>query len=331
MDNEKETDRELLAKVRRIRTEVGKVIVGQEEIVEQVLMAIISGGHCLMMGVPGLAKTLLVSTLSRVLDLRFKRVQFTPDLLPSDITGSDIIADQPDGTRKFVFVQGPLFTNMLLADEINRTPPKTQAALLEAMQEHRVTVGQHSYALPEPFFVLATQNPIEQEGTYSLPEAQQDRFMFFLHVAYPEHAEELEVMRRTTANVKTDLDVVMHAQDILKLQNRVRAISCPDHVAEYAIRMARLSRLERGKEGAQTIPDFIRQYVEWGAGPRAGQYLILGAKARALMEGRPHVSEADIRAAAYPVLRHRIIVNFNADADGITSTQVIDRIIAALQ
>ena len=321
----------LLEKVRRAKTEVGKIIVGQTEIVDQVMMAIMTGGHCLMMGVPGLAKTLLVSTLSRVLDLKFKRVQFTPDLLPSDITGSDIIADQPDGTRKFVFVEGPLFTNMLLADEINRTPPKTQAALLEAMQEHKVTVGHTSYPLPAPFFVLATQNPIEQEGTYALPEAQQDRFMFFLNVAYPEHAEEVEVMRRTTGNLKPDLDMVLHGQDLLVIQTLVRGIACPDHVAEYAIRMSRLSRLERGQEGAQAIPDFIRQYVEWGAGPRAGQYLILGAKARALMDGRPHISEADIRAVAYPVLRHRIIVNFNAEADGISSQNIIDRIIDALK
>jgi MoxR-like ATPase len=321
----------LLAKVRRVKTEVGKVIVGQEEIIDQVLMAIVTGGHCLMMGVPGLAKTLLVSTLSRVLDLKFKRVQFTPDLLPSDITGSDIIVDQPDGTRKFVFAEGPLFTNMLLADEINRTPPKTQAALLEAMQEHRVTVGQTSYPLPEPFFVLATQNPIEQEGTYSLPEAQQDRFMFFLHVTYPEHAEELEVMRRTTGNLRPDLEVVLHGRDLLAIQRLVRDISCPDHAAEYAIRLARLTRLDRGREGEKSVPDFVRQYVEWGAGPRAGQYLILGAKARALLDGRPHVSEDDLRAVAYPVLRHRIIVNFNAEADGVTSAAIIDRCIAALQ
>jgi len=321
---------ELLEKIDQIKTEVGKVIVGQHEIVEQTLMAIMTGGHCLMMGVPGLAKTLLVSTLSRVLDLQFKRVQFTPDLLPSDITGSDIIAEQPDGSRRFEFVEGPLFTNMLLADEINRTPPKTQAALLEAMQEHRVTVGRKSYSLPEPFFVLATQNPVEQEGTYSLPEAQQDRFMFFLHVQYPEHPEEVEVLNRTTGSHRPQLDVVMHGDDLLKIHGLVRQISCPDHVTELAARLVRLSRLERGQEGSSSVPDFVRKYVEWGAGPRAGQYLILGGKARAFMEGRPHVSEADIRSVAYPVLRHRILVNFNAEADGVTSTDIIDRLLSTV-
>ncbi len=322
---------ELLKKVGQVRQEVGKVIVGQEEIINDVLMAIMTGGHCLMMGVPGLAKTLLVSTLAEVLDLEFKRVQFTPDLLPSDITGSEIIGEDNDGRRHFQFVEGPLFTNMLLADEINRTPPKTQAALLESMQERRVTVGKKTYPLPAPFFVLATQNPIEQEGTYALPEAQQDRFMFFLNVEYPEHDEEVEVMRRTTGNQAASLSVVMHADDIVKVQQLVREISCPDHVTEYAIRMSRMSRLDRGKEGRSTIPDFVHEYVEWGAGPRAGQFLILGAKARAFMEGRPHVSEKDIRSVARPVLRHRIIVNFNAEADNVTSADVIDRIIQELQ
>ncbi len=320
----------LQEKVRRVKSEVGKVIVGQEELINDVLMAMITGGHCLMMGVPGLAKTLLVSTLSKVLDLRFKRIQFTPDLMPSDITGSDIIGEDEKGGRRFVFMEGPLFTNLLLADEINRTPPKTQAALLEAMQEHRVTVGQKSYSLPEPFFVLATQNPIEQEGTYSLPEAQQDRFMFYLHVAYPEHADELEIMRRTTGNLQATLEVVMHATDLLAVQKLVRDISCPDHVAEYAVKLVRLSRLERGREGNDKIPDFIKQYVEWGAGPRAAQFLILGGKARAFLDGRPHVSEADVRAVAHPVLRHRIIVNFNAEAERLTSADIINRLLAAV-
>jgi MoxR-like ATPase len=322
---------ELHEKIRQVKVEVGKVIVGQEALVEQVVMAIITGSHCLMMGVPGLAKTLLVSTLSKVLDLRFKRIQFTPDLMPSDITGSDIIADQPDGSRKFVFMEGPLFTNMLLADEINRTPPKTQAALLEAMQEHRVTVGQKSYHLPEPFFVLATQNPIEQEGTYALPEAQQDRFMFFLHVRYPELDEELEIVRRTTSNQRAELKAVLHAEEILAAQRWVRDISCPDHVIAYAVKLARMSRIDRGLEGEGTIPDFIRQYVEWGAGPRAAQFLILGAKAKAFLDGRPHASEADVRAVAVPVLRHRIIVNFNAEAERLTSLDIINRMIAALE
>ncbi len=320
----------LVEKLRQVKAEVGKVIVGQEQIIEQVLMAIATGGHCLMMGVPGLAKTLLVSTFSKVLDLTFKRIQFTPDLLPSDITGSDIISEQPDGSRRFVFMEGPIFANMVLADEINRTPPKTQAALLEAMQEHKVTVGRASYALPEPFFVLATQNPIEQEGTYNLPEAQQDRFMFFLNVVYPERAEEIEVMRRTTGNVSAKLEIVLHAKDLLDLQRFVRDVSCPDHVYEYAVRIARMSRLDRGAEGKDAVPDFVRRYVQWGAGPRAGQYLILGAKARAFMDGRPHISEADIRAVAHPVLRHRIIVNFNAEADGVTSASIIDRILESV-
>ena len=328
-----ETDKtrdELLAKVELVRTEVGKVIVGQREIVDQVLMAISTGNHCLMMGVPGLAKTLLASTLSRVLDLKFKRVQFTPDLMPSDITGSDIIAAGPDGRQEFVFVHGPLFTNMLLADEINRTPPKTQAALLEAMQERMVTVGQKTYPLPDPFFVLATQNPVEQEGTYNLPEAQQDRFMFYLNVRYPELDEEIEVVNRTTGNRTTELRVVLHGDDIIQLKRLVRETSCPDHVTAYAVKIARLSRLDRGREGEGAIPDFVKRYVEWGAGPRAGQYLILGAKARAFMAGRPHVAEEDVRAVAYPVLRHRVLVNFAAEAEGLTSVHLIDRIIAAV-
>ena len=325
------TDRAALqAKVQRVKDEVGKIIVGQAEIVEQVFLAIISGGHCLMMGVPGLAKTLLVSTLSQVLDLQFQRIQFTPDLMPSDITGSDVIGEGADGRKEFAFIEGPLFTNMLLADEINRTPPKTQAALLEAMQEHSVTVGHKTYALPEPFFVLATQNPIEQEGTYALPEAQQDRFMFFLHVRYPELDEEIEVMRRTTGNLTASLETVMTGEEIIELHKLVRGISCPDHVTSYAVKMARLTRLDRGEEGSDTIPDFVRQYVEWGAGPRAAQYLILGGKARAFIQDRPHVSEEDLRAVAHAVLRHRIICNYNADADGVTPADIIDRIIATL-
>jgi MoxR-like ATPase len=318
---------ELVDKVKRVKSEVAKVIVGQTEIVDQVTMALMTGSHCLMMGVPGLAKTLLVSTLSQVLDLKFKRVQFTPDLMPSDITGSDIIAEQADGSKKFVFVEGPIFTNMLLADEINRTPPKTQAALLEAMQEKKVTIGQQSYSLPKPFFVLATQNPVEQEGTYTLPEAQQDRFMFFLNVPYPEHDEEVEVMNRTTGNARVELESVLHGEDLIKINELVRDISCPDHVTDYAIKIVRASRLERGQEGDDSIPDFVKQYVEWGAGPRAGQYLILGAKANAFMHGRPHISEEDIRAVSRPVLRHRIIVNFNAEAEGLTSVDIIDKII----
>src|ERR1041385_8480644 len=254
----------LVEKVSHVRDEVGKVIVGQKEVIDQLLMAIFSGGHCLMQGVPGLAKTLLVSTVSRVLNLSFKRIQFTPDLMPGDITGSDIIEQQPDGSRKFVFVKGPLFANMILADEINRTPPKTQAALLEAMQEHRITVGLSTYHLEEPFFVLATQNPIEQEGTYMLPEAQQDRFMFFIHVDYPEKDEEVEVLRRTTGNISAELKTVLTAQEIIAIQRIVREIPTADHLIEFTAGLVRASRTHRGGEGDGAVLDYARKYLQWG-------------------------------------------------------------------
>jgi MoxR-like ATPase len=322
---------ELAGKVKRVREEIGTVIVGQTDVIERLLMSIFAGGHCLMMGVPGLAKTLMVSTLSQVLDLKFKRVQFTPDLMPSDITGSEVIEALPDGTKAFRFVHGPLFANMILADEINRTPPKTQAALLEAMQEHRVTVGNKTYTLEEPFFVLATQNPIEQEGTYPLPEAQQDRFMFFLWVDYPELEEEVDVLIRTTGNRKVELSPVLSGPEILKITHIVREIPISEPLVRYAARVVRCSRNQRGKEGDAVIPEFIRKYLQWGAGPRAGQYLILGAKARAFINGHTHVAAEDIRSVAHAVLRHRIIVNFAAEADGVTSAKLIDMILDAVK
>jgi MoxR-like ATPase len=324
--NREQFDR-LVGAVARVKQELAKIIVGQQQVVDQLLMCIFAGGHCLMMGVPGLAKTLMVRTLSEVLALSFKRIQFTPDLMPGDITGGEIIEAEPDGSRRFKFVQGPLFANMILADEINRTPPKTQAALLEAMQEHRVTVGRATYALAEPFFVLATQNPIEQEGTYPLPEAQQDRFMFFVDVDYPELDEEVEVMLRTTGNRSASLAKVLSADEIIQIQRLVREIPVADHVVEFAVKLARTSRTRRGKEGPDLVPDFIRKYQEWGAGPRAGQYLILGAKARAFMAGHTHVAREDILAIALPVLRHRIIVNFAAQAEGIRSEDIVRMIV----
>jgi len=324
--NQQEFER-LVAKVGRVRDEVGKVIVGQQQVMDRLLMSIFAGGHCLMMGVPGLAKTLMVSTLSRVLELPFKRIQFTPDLMPGDITGSEILQESAGGGREMKFMKGPLFANMILADEINRTPPKTQAALLEAMQEHSVTVGNTTYRLPEPFFVLATQNPIEQEGTYPLPEAQQDRFMFFLWVDYPELEEEYEVLNRTTGNRKTTLEPLMDGAEILAIQRLVRDIPISEALTRYAARIVRCSRDRRGQEGEAAVPEFVRKYLQWGAGPRAGQYLILGAKAQAFMQGHTHVAAEDIRAVAQPVLRHRIIVNFAAQADRITSENLIEMIL----
>jgi MoxR-like ATPase len=322
---------ELAEKIIQLKAEIGKVIVGQESVVDNVLQAILAGGHCLMMGVPGLAKTLLVQTLSRVMDLSFKRVQFTPDLMPSDITGSEIIQEQEDGSRKFVFVKGPLFAHMVLADEINRTPPKTQAALLEAMQEHSVTVGIENYKLEEPFFVLATQNPIEQEGTYNLPEAQLDRFMYFIRVQYPERREELEIIARTTGLAKAELTSVLTAAELVAAQTMVRQVPVASHLCAYALDIVRATRTDRGEEGEGSIPDFVKEYVQWGAGPRAAQYMILGAKSRALMLGRPHVTTEDIRQVAYPVLTHRVLVNFAADADGITSLDIIGKILDSVK
>jgi len=306
---------------------VARVIVGQKKVIEQVLISMFCRGHALLVGVPGLAKTLLISTLSKVLHLSFKRVQFTPDLMPSDITGTDVLEeDHTTGKRVFRFVHGPLFANMILADEINRTPPKTQAALLEAMQEHHVTVGEQTYPLPEPFFVLATQNPIEQEGTYPLPEAQLDRFMFNIVVDYPDAAEELAIIKQVTGTYEADLDVSLTGKDILRLQEIVRNVPVADHVLRYARDLVRASR-----PGANEAPDFVNELVNWGAGPRASIYLILAAKARAILYGRYHATTEDVREAALPVMRHRVITTFNAEAAGVTSDEVVLRLLAEIQ
>jgi MoxR-like ATPase len=315
--------RELAAAYQQMTEQIAKVIVGQKQVIEQLLMALFSRGHCLLVGVPGLAKTLLVSTVSKILHLSFKRIQFTPDLMPADITGTDILQDDPEtGRRKFVFLRGPIFANMILADEINRTPPKTQAALLEAMQEHHVTAGAQTYHLPEPFFVLATQNPIEQEGTYPLPEAQLDRFMFNIVVSYPSRDEELAIMKQTTSTYKPDLQALLDADQILKLQEVVRQVVVADHVFAYA---ADLVRATRPRDAG--VPRFIKELLTWGAGPRASQYLILGGKARAILHGRLHVTTDDIKEVAFPVLRHRLVTTFNADAEGVTTDEIIARLI----
>ncbi len=309
----------------RIVDQLGKIIVGQEQVIDEIMICLFSRGHCLLEGVPGLAKTLMISTLAKTLDLSFSRIQFTPDLMPADVTGTEIIEeDRATGHRDMRFMQGPLFANIVLADEINRTPPKTQASLLEAMQERQVTVGRIRHVLPDPFFVLATQNPIEQEGTYPLPEAQQDRFMFKIFVDYPTFDEEFEVARRTTGTVVSEVQAVLGADEILRLQQLVRQVPVSDHVVRYALSLVRQTRV-----GSQGVPDFVDELVGWGAGPRAVQFLILGGKARALLEGRFHVQIEDIQFLAGPVLRHRMVVNFAAESDGISSDDVIKRIIAA--
>ena len=306
-----------------LMTELGHVIVGQQQVIEEVLIAMFARGHCLLEGVPGLAKTLLIRTLSDVLSLTFHRIQFTPDLMPSDIIGTEILReDKNTGHRDFEFVHGPLFANVVLADEINRTPPKTQAALLEAMQEHRVTTGGKNYTLKEPFLVLATQNPIEQEGTYPLPEAQLDRFMFHINVSYPSLDEEIEVVRRTTTLRAPELKTVLTGDDIIALQDLVYRIPVPDHVYRYAVMLARMTR-NKEKEASS----YIRNWVAWGAGPRASQYLVLGAKARSILHGRGYASVEDVKAVSGPVLRHRILLNFNAEAEGITTDDVIQHLI----
>ncbi len=310
----------------RIRSQLAEVIVGQEAVVEQLMIALFSNGHCILEGVPGLAKTLLISTLSRLLSLSFSRVQFTPDLMPSDITGTEVIEeDRGTGARSLRFVQGPIFANVILADEINRTPPKTQAALLEAMQENQVTAAGFPHKLPRPFFVLATQNPIEQEGTYPLPEAQLDRFMFKVLVDYPTEDEECQIVKMTTAPQDVHLERMLNPQDVLALQDIVRRVPCADHVIVYATRLTRLTRVDKGD-----VPKFISDYVSWGAGPRASQNLVLAGKARAILKGRYYVSTDDIRAAAHPVLRHRVLTNFNAEADGVRSDDIIDWLISEL-
>jgi MoxR-like ATPase len=307
-----------------IRAELNKVIVGQSDVIEQLLMAIFSQGHCLLEGVPGLAKTLMVSTLARSLKLDFSRIQFTPDLMPSDITGTEVIQEnKATGERAFRFINGPIFANIILADEVNRTPPKTQAALLESMQERQVTVGGQRHPLPAPFFVLATQNPIEQEGTYTLPEAQQDRFMFKVFVKYPSYDEEYRIAETTTSEHKPVVDAVLSGEDILKLQQMVRRVPAAPFVIHYALRLVRATRIHEGD-----VPAFVNDWVSWGSGPRGMQYLLLGGKARAMLHGRFHVTTDDIKAVAHPVLRHRIITNFNAESAGITSDKVIDRLLS---
>jgi len=328
----------LSAAYHRITTELAKVIVGQQHVIEELLIAMFARGHCLLVGVPGLAKTLMIRTLADGLSLKFSRIQFTPDLMPADITGTEVIQeDKSTGTREFRFLPGPIFANVILADEINRTPPKTQAALLEAMQEHQVTVGGQRHQMPEPFFVLATQNPIEQEGTYPLPEAQLDRFMFNVFVDYPSEEEEFRIVERSTADRREQVAPTLSAEDILALADIVRRVPVADHVTRYALKFTRLTRREKterfGPQSAgarpanRDIPDFVKEYVSWGAGPRASQYLVLGAKARAVLHGRYYVTTDDVRAVAFPVLRHRIMTNFNAEAEGVKPDDIIRRLI----
>jgi MoxR-like ATPase len=307
-----------------VRGEIHKVIVGQDAVIEQLLIALFAGGHCLVVGVPGLAKTLLISTAARALELKFSRIQFTPDLMPSDITGTDILEEEAGtGRRVFRFVKGPVFANVILADEINRTPPKTQAALLQAMQEHEVTAGGQTFQLDLPFFVFATQNPIEQEGTYPLPEAQLDRFMFHINVDYPSEKEELEIVETTTSRAPATPSAVLKADDILQIQRLVKTVPLSSHVLDYAIRIVRATR-----DGSVKA---VNDYVAWGAGPRAGQYLILGSKVRAILHGRPTPSCEDVREMAPPVLRHRIVTNFNADADGVATDEIVRTVLSEVK
>ena len=322
-DQDVQAVQRLNAAYQTITGELSKVIVGQQQVIEEMLVSLFAGGHCLLVGVPGLAKTLMIHTLADALSLDFSRIQFTPDLMPSDITGTEVIQeDRASGTREFRFLKGPIFANVILADEINRTPPKTQAALLEAMQEHQVTIGGTCHTLQEPFFVLATQNPIEQEGTYPLPEAQLDRFMFNILVDYPSEEEELDIVHRTTADVSVTVTPTLNADDIESLSQIVRRVPIADHVARYALQLTRRTRREKGE-----VPPFIAEYVSWGAGPRASQYLVLGAKARAILHGRYYVDIEDIQAVAPPVLRHRIMTNFNAEAEGIKPDDIVRQLI----
>ncbi len=323
---------ETIAEVRgayaRLKGEVHKIIVGQDAVIDQVLMAIFCRGHALVVGVPGLAKTLLIGTIARTLSLGFSRIQFTPDLMPTDITGTEVIEeDKMTGVRGLRFVKGPVFANVLLADEINRTPPKTQAALLEAMQERQVTIGGMQHKLPSPFFVLATQNPIEQEGTYPLPEAQLDRFMFEIKIGYPTADEELAIVKRTTGGITDQPTAVMSAEEITRVQTLVRAAPVADHVLRYALRLVRATRIKEPMDSGITRPKIVQSYVGWGAGPRASEYLVLAAKARAILTGSLHVTPEHIREIARPVLRHRVLLNFNAEADQVTPDDVIDGLI----
>ena len=307
-----------------IRAEIAKIIVGQEQVIEHLLVSLLSRGHCLLIGVPGLAKTLLIKTLAEALDLKFSRIQFTPDLMPSDITGTEIIEENvATGQKSFKFVHGPVFANILLADEINRTPPKTQAALLEAMQEHHVTAAGQTYMLQEPFFVLATQNPIEQEGTYPLPEAQLDRFMFNLWLEYPSFDEEVAIVKSTTSPYKPDLKQILTAKEISGFQDLVRRVPVAENVIQYAVTL-----VSRTRPAVAGSPSYIKNWIRWGAGPRASQYLILGAKTRAILSGRHTPDIEDIKALAAPVLRHRIVTSFNAEAEGVSAIQIIERLVA---
>jgi MoxR-like ATPase len=324
---------ELHQAYRLITEQLGRVIVGQQQVIEELLIAMFARGHCLLVGVPGLAKTLLVRTLADALALEFRRIQFTPDLMPSDITGTEIIQeDRHSGSRELRFLKGPIFGNVILADEINRTPPKTQAALLEAMQEYQITAGGQRHQLAQPFFVLATQNPIEHEGTYPLPEAQLDRFMFNTYVDYPNEEEEFDVVRRTTADIAATIAPTLSGEKILSLQKIVRRVPVADHVVRYAMKLVRMTRPIKAavptvaRKGNGVLP-FISDYVSWGAGPRASQYLVLGAKARAVLSGRFFAGVDDVQAVALPVLRHRIVTNFNAEAEGITSDEIVRRLL----
>jgi len=326
INNDVQLVEKLNSTVKKIKTEIGKVIIGQDQIIDQLLISLFSRGHCLLVGVPGLAKTLLIKTLAEVMDLKFSRIQFTPDLMPSDITGTEIIEEnQATKRRDFKFISGPIFANVVLADEINRTPPKTQAALLEAMQEHKVTAAGITYSLQEPFFVLATQNPIEQEGTYPLPEAQLDRFMFNLWLDYPSFSEEVKIVQTTTSQYQPKLSKLVSADEIIMFQDLIRNVPVAENVIDFAVRLTNMTRPMNGSS-----PQFIKEWISWGAGPRASQYLILAAKARAVMENRFTPGIEDVRSSVLPVLRHRIITNFNAEADGITSVSVIERLMKEL-
>ncbi|MDI6779836.1 MAG: AAA family ATPase [Bacteroidota bacterium] len=321
--NDVEAVQALQESYKAVREEIAKVIIGQDEIIEQLIISLLARGHCLLVGVPGLAKTLLIKTLAEVINLKFSRVQFTPDLMPSDITGTEILEENVStGTKSFKFVKGPVFANIILADEINRTPPKTQAALLEAMQEHHVTAAGQKYVLDEPFFVLATQNPIEQEGTYPLPEAQLDRFMFNLWLEYPSRNEEIDIVKSTTSLYAAKLEHVLSKEEIIFYQDLVRRVPVADNVIEYAVNL-----VGRTRPNGNGTPDFIKGWLSWGAGPRASQYLILGAKTKAILEGRHSPDIEDVRKMAGPVLRHRVVTNFNAEADSVSSVQIIEKLL----
>ncbi len=325
-DNPETAVAEMRAAYDRITGEIRKVIVGQDQVVNELMMTIFCGGHALLVGVPGLAKTLLISTLAKTMSLGFSRIQFTPDLMPSDMTGTEVIEeDKSTGARELRFVKGPIFSNVILADEINRTPPKTQAALLESMQERQVTAGGVRHPLPAPFFVLATQNPIEQEGTYPLPEAQLDRFMFNIRIKYPTEEQELQIVQQTTSLEEAGVEPVITGEEVLRIQNLVRTVPVADHVVRYALRLTRSTRIREGGEK----PEVIENYVSWGAGPRASLYLVLAAKARAILSGATHVMPEHIRDVALPVMRHRLITNFNAEADGVTADDIVNRLLEA--